>query len=85
MSFWDRPEAQPALRARHEDRLGWSLGCRVAGCPGRSDMPGTARGYCIRHYNRWLKHGTCQHESCDGPAISHIGMCEPHTPAGILR
>lgn len=24
MNYWDRADAQPALRARHEDRLGWS-------------------------------------------------------------
>ena len=59
--------------------------CRVPGCDGDARAEGTARGFCIKHYTRARKNGMCQHEGCLVPAISHVGMCDAHTPAGILR
>lgn len=31
--------------------------CSVAGCDGVTGVPGTARGLCNKHYNRWRRHG----------------------------
>lgn len=31
--------------------------CIVDGCEGSADVPGTARGYCRPHYNRWQRYG----------------------------
>ena len=31
--------------------------CKVPGCTDETGHPGTARGYCSRHYARWLRHG----------------------------
>lgn len=31
--------------------------CSIDGCEGCADVPGTARGWCQRHYNRWQRHG----------------------------
>lgn len=31
--------------------------CSVPNCKGDPSKPGAARGLCIRHYGRWLKHG----------------------------
>jgi hypothetical protein len=60
------------------------LTCHVAGCNGDAARPGTARGYCVKHYNRWRRHGSCQASfPCTRPAVSHIGLCEKHLPAGV--
>jgi hypothetical protein len=58
--------------------------CIIEGCAGKANVPGTARGYCIAHYNRWRRHGLCQAAwGCDAPAVTHVGLCERHLPAGI--
>jgi hypothetical protein len=31
--------------------------CSIDGCEGRADVPGTARGYCSKHYARWQRTG----------------------------
>jgi len=59
--------------------------CSVAGC-GR---PAKARGYCAKHYQRWLRHGDaekrvryvntgkCRHPGCQANARSR-GLCQTH-------
>ena len=31
--------------------------CSIDGCEGVTGVPGTARGWCSKHYNRWQRHG----------------------------
>lgn len=31
--------------------------CSIDGCDGRADVPGTARGWCQKHYARWQRNG----------------------------
>lgn len=58
--------------------------CIVPGCLHRADVAGTARGWCIAHYNRWRKYGWCESAAeCANLATSHLGLCDEHTPAGV--
>ena len=59
--------------------------CMVPGCYRRADTKGTARGWCSAHYTRWRRYGWCQAmPSCASLAVSHLGLCGDHTPAGVL-
>ena len=60
--------------------------CIVRGCESVANTPGAARGYCVLHYTRWYHHGVCQAllQPCERPAISHIGLCDEHSPSGVL-
>jgi hypothetical protein len=31
--------------------------CKIDGCDGATGVPGTARGWCMKHYRRWSLHG----------------------------
>lgn len=61
--------------------------CRVAACEREADG---SRGYCDKHYRRWLRYGnpmktvrwmdhpsTCQAEGCERPWYSK-GRCHLH-------
>lgn len=47
--------------------------CSIEGCDGRAGVPGTARGYCSKHYNRLLRYGDPLHD------VSRKGI--PHSAA----
>ena len=49
------PRARPNLSGRSDMGKGT---CSVDGCEGVTGVPGTARGYCNKHYNRWLPTAT---------------------------
>jgi hypothetical protein len=63
--------------------------CSVDGCDGVTGPPGTARGWCSVHYQKWYNHGdhlyvrhvasddTCSVESCDEPGKTR-GWCAKH-------
>lgn len=58
----------------------------MPGCESRADVAGTARGWCVAHYNRWRKYGWCEASvptHCVRLATSHLGLCDEHTPAGV--
>jgi len=56
--------------------------CRVPGCHASTRI---VLGLCVRHYNRRRRYGDCAAATgCAEPATSHIGLCDAHTPAGIL-
>jgi hypothetical protein len=58
--------------------------CIVPGCPRRADVAGTARGWCIAHYNRWRRYGWCESaHQCARLATNHFGLCDEHTPQGV--
>jgi hypothetical protein len=52
--------------------------CKVDGCPSRH----YARGWCVKHYNRWRKHGdplvsrTCPREATDEERLRFTGWTE---------
>lgn len=63
--------------------------CSVDACEGVTGIPGTARGYCSKHYNRWRRHGdplaivkrvvtlTCTLPDCEKPHDAR-GLCSAH-------
>lgn len=62
--------------------------CAVVGCAGFTGGPGTAKGYCERHYRKFRLYGdphvsampprtTCSQEGCDSLCIGR-GLCELH-------
>jgi hypothetical protein len=64
--------------------------CSIAGCNGLTGVPGTARGWCSRHYQAWQRHGDplgrpeyvnkgqpCAVEGCGKPAKER-GWCSMH-------
>lgn len=64
--------------------------CSIEGCDGLTGVPGTARGWCSKHYNRWQRWGDPlgerpltnkgQHCSIDGceQAARSMGWCGTH-------
>lgn len=63
--------------------------CKVPDCNGITDVPGTARGYCIRHYWREQRTGfpECGQPGCDQPIGKYgaAGFCFRHAPDWIER
>ena len=65
--------------------------CVVAGCANPIGVPGTARGMCGKHYQRWRASGDpltsridreqtgkpCKVEGCGGKS-GYLGMCQTH-------
>lgn len=62
--------------------------CKVDTCEGEAGRPGSGRGWCVRHYLRWRRHGdplghgpqpikVCTIEGCDKPHRSR-GWCSKH-------
>lgn len=65
--------------------------CLVDGCNGNAAKPGSGRGWCTKHYQRWQKHGDplkskinreqtgkpCTVDGCDKPS-GYRGMCQMH-------
>lgn len=63
--------------------------CAVTDCNAMTGMKGTARGWCSKHYNRWLRNGDplvrsprkiierCMHDNCDKPHDAK-GLCSAH-------
>ena len=63
--------------------------CSVAECEGITGVPGTARGFCSKHYNRWRRNGDpsirtarlittqCSIEGCGKPHDAK-GLCSAH-------
>ena len=63
--------------------------CRAPGCQERATRLGAARGYCVRHYNRWRRTGfvECDAPGCHNPVTANgwAGLCPVHVPEGIER
>lgn len=65
------------------------IACSIADCEGVTGVPGTARGYCSKHYNRFIRHGdplslpekhrfiACTVPSCEKPHYAR-GLCSAH-------
>lgn len=65
--------------------------CSIDDCTGDASAPGTARGWCSKHYNRWQRTGdplltlrglklqdpTCTVQGCSQPKHAH-GFCGMH-------
>lgn len=65
--------------------------CAVDGCKGNAAKPGSGRGWCCKHYQRWKKHGDplislrgqkkyseeCSINGCGKPTAS-LGYCSMH-------
>lgn len=61
--------------------------CVVADCEGVYGRPGSARGYCAKHYQRWKSHGdptvtirrrnVCDIDGCEKPVAAN-GYCSKH-------
>jgi len=60
--------------------------CSIEGCDNLTGVPNTARGFCLKHYARWRRHGDplweapprlCSIEGCEEP---HYGQtwCKNH-------
>ena len=65
------------------------VACSIDGCDGFAGVPGTARGWCSKHYNRWLRNGDpavrtkrvvteqCSVPECGKPHDAQ-GLCSAH-------
>lgn len=64
--------------------------CKLDGCDGPADRPGTALGFCRKHYTAFKKHGdphvtlitigndpTCTQDECGRPHLAK-GLCGAH-------
>lgn len=61
--------------------------CAVTDCSGSYGVPGSARGYCVKHYQRWKAHGdpnatarrrsVCDVDECEKFVSAH-GYCVKH-------
>lgn len=62
--------------------------CLIEGCDGIAGKPGTARGWCSVHYQRWQRHGdpladvtrkrsVCEIDECEN-FVQTNGLCSKH-------
>lgn len=56
--------------------------CKIEDCERSTGQPGTARGLCSKHYNRWLRHGDVEYKSrCQGETLEeHYNYYTPLRP-----
>lgn len=52
--------------------------CSVDGCDGRAGLPGTARGWCHAHYQRWRNHGDVSWTPKTGRSSCTVGGCDQY-------
>jgi hypothetical protein len=61
--------------------------CIMEGCDRPANVKGTARGYCIAHYNRIRRVGfaECWALGCHNPVGKYgaMGLCFRHVPEGV--
>lgn len=81
MSHPTHPKGTASARPEH---------CIMDDCDGPANIPGTARGYCKKHYARWKNHGdphitlicienapACAERECGRPHLAK-GLCAYH-------